>query len=59
MSADDGIIINRKNLTALHWQGEGEGKIIATAKNIDELLDKVQEYSDDIGGTEYGINLLK
>jgi len=61
MSADDGITINRKTLKAYHWQGDGDGNLIAEAETLDELVDKVNKYinDDDFGMyPEYGIRFL-
>ena len=68
MSADNVILISRKQLKAWHKQSDftirKNDKPIATGKNLDELIDNVEkwrkEMSDEYGyfEIEYGISFL-
>ena len=59
MSSDDEIIINRKILKAYHRQSDSIGRLIAEAETLDELIDKVNKYTDEEDYyPEYGIKFL-
>jgi len=68
MSADNGIIINRKTLKAYYGLADNYNQIIATGKDIAELMDNTQkwiadkqkEYAEDgmYFALEYGIRFI-
>ena len=66
MSADNGISISRKKLKAWHWQAQfnPSDKPIATGKNLDDLINKIQKWrkkrekEDGWFEIEYGINFI-
>ena len=57
MSADNGLLVNKKTFEVLEYQGEGGPWKIGQGKDLEEAIDIAQKYcQEEI--VEYGINFI-
>lgn len=58
MSADNGLLINKKNYEVREWQGEGKNSwLIGQGKDLEEAINIAQKYcQEEI--VEYGVAFI-